>query len=111
MLHFEGGSDDVLCVRIHPEGEGGAVALGAVVVVGREDLDDLPGGAVLRQDGAVVLQEARRVVVDVLHDDGERGCRRLGRVSVVDGQDFDLGCYSVVTRDFTAAIFMHDAQT
>ena len=51
MLDLERGPDDVLGVGVHPEGEGGPVALGAVVVVSGEDLDHLARGAVLRQTG------------------------------------------------------------
>jgi hypothetical protein len=57
VLDFERGADVVVSVGVHPEREGGSVALRPVVVVGGQDFDHLARRAVLRQDGAVVLQE------------------------------------------------------
>lgn len=68
MFHLEGCPDVVVSVGVHPEGEGGPVALRPVVVVGGQHLHDLPRRTVLRQDRAVVLQEPRSVVVDVLQE-------------------------------------------
>ena len=68
MFNFEGCPDVVVRVGVHPEGEGGPVALRPVVVVGGQHLHDLPRRAVFRQNGAVVLQEPRSVVVDVLEE-------------------------------------------
>ena len=90
MLHFEGGSDNILSIGIHPEGEGRSVAFGAIVIISGQDLHHLPGGAVLRQDWPVVLQEPGCVIVDVLHYHRQGGSRRLRRVAVINGQDFDL---------------------
>ncbi len=109
MFNFEGSPDIVVRVGVHAEGEGGSVAFRAIIVVGRQDFDDLPRRTVFRQDRAVVLQEPRRVVVDVLHDDGQSGGRGFGWIAVVDSQDLDLvrrRCFSVeLALDGNGSVF------
>ena len=44
----------------------------------------------LGQNGPIVLQESRRIVIDIIHGDGERGRGSLGRIAVINGEDLDL---------------------
>lgn len=90
MFNLERGPDDVISVGVHPECEGWAIALRPVVIVSGQDLDHLPWLRVFLQHRSVVLEECGRVVVDVLHNDGQGGRGRLGRDAVVDRQDFHL---------------------
>lgn len=90
VFHFERRPDHVVGVRVHPERERGPVALGPVVVVGGQHLDHFSGRHVFGQHGSVVAEQFRRVVVDVLNDDRQRGGGRFRRDAVVDGQDFHL---------------------
>jgi hypothetical protein len=90
VFNLERGPDDVISIGVHSECEGWAVALGPVIVVGGQNFNHLPRLRVLLQHRSVVLKERGRVVVDILHDNGQGGRGRLGRDAVVDRQDFHL---------------------
>ena len=51
VFYFKRRPDGVVRVRVHPECERWSVALGSVVVVSGEDLDNLARGTLLRKYG------------------------------------------------------------
>lgn len=70
MLHIEELFYDVGSVRVHPERERWSVSLRAIVVVCSQDLFDFLRWWVFHDDGTIVAQETRRIVVDVADNDG-----------------------------------------
>lgn len=58
VLDLEGGADLVVSIGIQTEIERRTVALGSVIIIGRQDLDNPPRRHVLRKDWSVILRDS-----------------------------------------------------